>query len=322
MSSNTIESYRKKERSKANQFAISLELSKEEVEVIDQWIESYIELKIKIDLHTNQEVNFNPLYHSLQKFLYQLDKNQAKYFLGRMIKIYDIMWGGVFTPIIDSSTWKMKEFIDELFSSIDKFSPIEFTSFLAYLRGTPVDPNSELFDYIWKIENHSKFFRNADFFNRNKALKYLLDLNGTRGFHHNIKDFKRILKFIKPDNADIIQFLGRYKVKNHQGCYQVIHYLFNDMNDHSYRTFELKRDCIYWLDNALGSSPKKPWVDKLTAIQRELTEEELLNIVHWILSNKDLEREQSTGWTDSIYKRFHKSSRWYLENLNNHTSLN
>ena len=319
---NTIESYRKSEESQATQFAASLELSKEKVAVIDRWIESYIELKITRDIHDKQEENFNSLYNSLQKFLPQLHKNRSKYFLGRMIKIYDLMCGGIFTPIIDSSTWKLKEFIDAAFSSIDLFNPIEFTSLLAYLRGTSVDPNSEIFDYIWKIENQCKFFQNADFFNRNKALKYLLDLNGARGFHHHIKDFKRILKFIRPDNMDIIHYLGSYKVKNHQGCYEVIHFLFDDIKNQPYRTFQLKRDCIVWLDNALGSSPKKPWMDKLAAIQREITEEELLKVVHWILSNKDLEREQTTGWTDSVYKRFHKSSRWYLEIIKTYTSIN
>lgn len=148
---------------------------------------------------------------------------------------------------------------------------------------------------------------------RNKALKYLLDLNEIRGFHHTIKDFKKIIGFIKPDNTDIIHYLVHYKVNNNKGCYQIISFIFNDLKTNSYRTFEIKRDCIIWLDNAVGSSPKKPWLDKLTAIQKELKDEELLKIARWILNHGDFEKEQSTGWTDGVYKKLQKSSLWYLD---------
>ena len=312
MSKKRKEDVMKKERIQAVQFAASLELNKEKVDRIDDWIDSYILLKIRSDLHTNLTDEFNPLFHSLEEHLSRLNINQSKYLLGRMIKMYDLMWGGVFTPVIDSSTWRIQEFIDKLHTPLSVFNPIEFTSLLAYLKGTPVDPNSDLFSSIWKIEKNSQFFRNADFFNRNKALKYLLDLNGARGFHHTLKDFKHILKKIQPDNADIIYYLNQYKVENNQGCFSIIHFIFTDMPKHS---FQIKRDCIFWLDNALGSSPKKPWLDKLASIQRELKEEELLKIVNKILLNDTLGMDQSTGWEDSIYKRFHKSATWYLSTI-------
>ncbi|QPC47630.1 hypothetical protein [Mangrovibacillus cuniculi] len=54
-------------------------------------------------------------------------------------------------------------------------------------------------------------------------------------------------------------------------------------------------------------------MDKLAAVQKELTEEELIRITNWILNNKCLEREQVTGWIDDVYKRFEKSSAWYLK---------
>jgi len=311
-----LERYREMEILQAATFAASLKLKKEEVTLIDNWVESLIELNIKKEIGVEQTQNFFEIYNTLQEVSDLLDGRFIKYLLGRLIKIYDSMWGNVFSPIIDSFTWNIKEYRDEAFALIDGFSQIEFTSFLVYLRGAPIDPNSEIFDYIWKIEKQSKFFHSADFFMRNKALKYLLDLNGKRGFHHNIKDFKKIIGFIKPDNTDIIHYLVHYKVNNNQGCYQVIRFIFSDLKNNNYKTFQIKKDCIIWLDNAVGRSPKKPWMNKLTAIQRELKEEELLKIALWILNNGEFEIEQSTEWVDSVYKKFQKSSSWYLDMRN------
>lgn len=311
MSLNNLESYRNMEIGQANNFAISFELEKEEFEVIDNWVESWSELNIKNDTGNDQSDNFSTAYNVLEKILYHLNESSLKYLLGRLIKIYYLMWGAVFSSGVDGSTLKIRHFIDEAFSRRPVFSLIEYTSFLAYLKGTPVNPNSDIFDYIWKIEKQSKFFSSADFFMRNKALKYLLDLNGERGFHHNIKDFKKILGHIKSDNTDIINYLSNYKVNNNQGCYQVINYVFRDNKNKMNSTFEIKKDYINWLDNAVGSSPKKPWLDKLANIQREQTEGELIKITRWILNNTHLEIEQSTGWIDDVYKRFQKSSEWY-----------
>lgn len=327
MSLNDLESYRNMEIGQANNFAISFELEKEEFEVIDNWVESWIELNIKNDTGNDQRDNFSTAYNVLEKILYHLNESSLKYLLGRLIKIYDLMWGAVFSSGVDGSTLKIRHFIDEAFSRRPVFSLIEYTSFLAYLKGTPVNPNSDIFDYIWKIEKQSKFFSSADFFMRNKALKYLLDLNGERGFHHNIKDFKKILGHIKSDNTDIINYLSNYKVNNNQGCYQVINYVFRDNKNKMNSTFEIKKDYINWLDNAVGSSPKKPWLDKLANIQREQTEGELIKITRWILNNTHLEIEQSTGWIDDVYKRFQKSSEWYYMSSNqqrgiqNHSKL-
>jgi hypothetical protein len=253
---NSLERYRETEILQAATFAASLKLKNQEAKLIDDWVESLIELNIRKETDCKQTKDFYAVYNTLQEASDSIDSSYLKYILGRLLKIYDSMWGNVFSSVIDRTTWKIKEYIDEAFSLIGGFNHIEFTSFLAYLRGTPIDPNSEIFDYIWKIEKLSKFFHSADFFMRNKALKYLLDLNEIRGFHHTIKDFKKIIGFIKPDNRDIIHYLVHYKVNNNQGCYQIISFIFNDLKTNSYGTFEIKRDCIIWLDNAVGSSQK------------------------------------------------------------------
>ena len=302
MSLNGLEIIRKTEIGQANTFAVGFELEKEELEVIDNWVESWIDLNIK-------KKKFTAAYDSLRNILCGLDGSSLKYLLCRLIKVYDLMWGGPYSGV-NFASLEIRDFIDEAYVSKPVFSPIEFTSFLSYLRGTPVNPNSDLFSYIWKLEKQSKFFNSADLLMRNKALKHLLELNSQRGYHHNIKDFKKILGYIKPDNTEIINNLSNYKVNNNQGCYQVMSFIFGEFKN---STFEVKKDCIIWLDNAVGSSPKKPWMDKLAAIQRELSGEELMKISRWILNNKQLEREQSTGWIDDIYKRFQKSSKWYLE---------
>lgn len=242
MSLNELERYREKEILQAATFAASLNLQKKEVKLIDTWLELLIELNIRKEIGSQQPGDFFVIYNTLQEASDSLDSSSLKYILGRLIKIYDSMWGNVFSSVINCTIWKIKEYIDEAFSLIGGFNQIEFTSFLAYLRGTPIGPNSEIFDYIWKIEKLSKFFDSADFFMRNKALKYLLDLNEIRGFHHTIKDFKKIIGFIKLDNKDIIHYLVHYKVNNNQGCYQIISFIFHDLKTNSYRTFEIKRE--------------------------------------------------------------------------------
>lgn len=306
-----LKSYLEKEIEQAYGFATSLELEKVNRDVIDNWVKSWVELNKKMDIGNEQIDEFKIVYKSLEKIICNIDGNTSKYLLGRIIKTYDLMWGGVFSSVTNASNMKIKRYIDEVFTSNSLFQPIEFLSFLAYLKGTSVSPNSDIFDYIWKMEKQSKFFIKADSLMRNKALKYLLELNALRGFHHNIKDFKKIIAVIKPDNLDIIIYLCNYKVVNNQGCYQAINYILSDVKN--FNTFELKKDCINWLDNAVGGSPKKSWLDKMATIQRKLSEEELIEIINWILTNNHLEREQSTGWIDDVYKRFQKSSKWYLE---------
>jgi hypothetical protein len=303
-------SYLEKEIEQSYRFANSLEIEKVNCDIIDNWLESWMELNKKIDIGNEQTDEFKIVYNSLEKILCNLDGNTFKYLLGRTIKTYDLMWGGLFSSVTNASNMKIKHYIDEILPSNSLFQPNEFLSFLEYLEGTSISPNSDIFDYIWKIEKSSRFFINADFQKRNKALKYLLELNALRGFHHNIKDFKKIIAVIKQDNIDIIIYLNNYKVVNNQGCFQAINYILRDVKN--FNTFELKKDCINWLDNAVGRYPKKSWLDKMTTIQRKLSEEELIKIINWILSN-NVEREQSTGWIDDVYKRFQKSSTWYLE---------
>lgn len=301
--------FHQSEYKQAASYAKSLLLQQSESVVIDQWLEAWVELVRKNNSEDNQTELFLIHTQSLRSMLDSLSSNSLKYLLGRLIKVYDLTWSGTFSPIVfDSSLSLMTELIDETFSLIQMFTPIEFTSLLAYLQGASVNPNSGIFSYIWKIEKNSRFFRSADFFLRNKALHYLLHLNAESGYHHTIKDFKKILNFIKEDNTAILNTLRHYKVKNHQGCYQFIHYLFSEFMETG---FNRTKQCILWLDNAAGRTPKKPWMDKLSTIQQEFTEDELRKITQWILTNEQLKRESATGWSDQIYARFYKSSEWY-----------
>lgn len=245
-----------------------------------------------------------------------IEESALIYLLGRLIKLYDIIWGGDLRPLINSSTVRIRYFIEYAIFLKPIFKQTEFTAFLSYLKGAPVSPNSNLFKYIWIIEKQSKFFNEADYILRNEVLVDLLDLNSVRGFHHNIKDFKKILTFIKSDNLDAIDYLSKYKVINNQGCYQAISNIISDVRNTPYELVKAKMDIIFWLDNASGRSPKQAWLHKLTSIENKIEKANLLSITNWILNNTQLERELSTGWKDDVFIRFQKSAKWYQYNKN------
>ncbi|OCA89525.1 hypothetical protein A8L44_00825 [Bacillus sp. FJAT-27986] len=115
---NELERYRETEILQAATFAASLKLQKEEAKLIDNWVESLIEINTKKEIGSKQTEGFFSIYNTLQEASDSLDSSSLKYILGRLLKIYDSMWGNVFSSVIDRTTWKIKEYIDEAFSLI------------------------------------------------------------------------------------------------------------------------------------------------------------------------------------------------------------
>ncbi len=115
---NELERYRETEILQAATFAASLKLQKEEAKLIDNWVESLIEINTKKEIGSKQTEGFFSIYNTLQGASDSLDSSSLKYILGRLLKIYDSMWGNVFSSVIDRTTWRIKEYIDEAFSLI------------------------------------------------------------------------------------------------------------------------------------------------------------------------------------------------------------
>jgi hypothetical protein len=244
-----------------------------------------------------------------------LEEKSLKYLLARLIKINDIYQGGKLsqTSVMDTNRMKISKYIEQLLSLITNYTYKDLVAILEYMIEAAVSPNSNIFENIWAIEKKSRFFKNADNTLRSKAVVCLLTLNGQRGYHHNIKDFKKIIKLTQLDNSDVIWYLSNYTVKNNQGCYQAINYILRGIQNNN--SFELRSDIINWLDSASGSSPKKAWLDNLSSIENRIEKVDLLNITNWIITNKHLERELNTGWIDDVFKRFQKSAKWYIDGI-------
>jgi len=316
MTSFEFEVFWKKERKQAAVFAEDLLLKEGDLHFINKWILSWLEICSKNEEGNQQHELFQSHYRFLEKFFPVRNEFSFKYLLGRLMKIYDIAWGGnVLPPIIDGDIVDLNRFIESALSSKPVYTPAEFTALLAYLQGTPVSWNSYVFDNIWLIEKHSKFFKTADGALREKALFHLLDLNADKGFHYNIKDFKKILKLIAPEDTAVIHHLLKYKVLNNQGCYQVINHILVDSGNEGYESFRNKIEVIFWLENSIGSSPKKAWLNKLESVENRLETEELVIIAHWIINHEIFEKDSGTVWADDVYKRFKKSAHWYLEGI-------
>ncbi|MFF2754029.1 hypothetical protein ACFVR1_09840 [Psychrobacillus sp. NPDC058041] len=303
------------EMEQASKFAKELQVKDEDIKFLDLRVKSWLNLALKKNIENELDRNFGTLYTLLDNVVVNLEKNSQKYLLNRLIKIKDIYQSCKLSSIsvMDTNRMKISRYIEQLLSLITNYCFNEFIAILEYMIGTEVSPNSNLFEYIWGIEKKSRFFNNAESTLTSKALISLLALNSQRGYHHNIKDFKKIIKFTKQDNSDVIEYLSKYKVKNKQGCYLAINNILTGIEHED--SFELKSEIIIWLDNASGSSPKKAWLDKLASIENKIEKVDLLNITNWIISNKHLERERSTGWLDDVFKRFQKSAKWYLDGI-------
>ncbi|QFK71095.1 hypothetical protein F7984_07455 [Pradoshia sp. D12] len=101
---NELERYRETEILQAATFAASLKLQKEEAKLIDNWVESLIEINTKKEIGSKQTEGFFSIYNTLQEASDSLDSSSLKYILGRLLKIYDSMWGNVFSSVIDRTT--------------------------------------------------------------------------------------------------------------------------------------------------------------------------------------------------------------------------
>ncbi|RKP55398.1 hypothetical protein D7Z26_09405 [Cohnella endophytica] len=311
MSSDKL-NYWNNEMNQSKEFANNLGVPEDDFQKINKWIESWVKINQLNEPGNEQNNNFKRAYFMLQDSTIDLNDQSSKYLIGRLIKMYDIIWGGILSSTIDGSTMQIKHFIDGFESKLS-FSTFEFVSLLSYLINTPVSPNSNIFESIWVIEKRSKFFATSQIDFQNKALIFLLQLNGSRGFHHNLKDFKKILSFVGQENSEVFSYLKSYQVRNNQGCYKAINYiLMHFIREKGYEDKKNAHEIILWLDNAEGSSPKKPWLDKLDSIQKQFLEIEINEIAKWLIDNKHLDREEGTGWIDDIFKRFHKSALWYL----------
>jgi hypothetical protein len=236
-----------------------------------------------------------------------VSEKALKYLKGRIIKLYDA------STTNHDVYWRTKDINNSTLKDKLKFTANEYIALLEYLQDSQLDPNGDLFKNIWSIGADSRFFERANDRQHDAALILLLKLIERKGYHHNIIDFKKILCLVDSDNEHVINHLNNMTIINDQGCFKVIKYILKySFSDFMYTNFNIQRQIIIWLDNALGKSPQHSWEEKLSTIEAECSPQDLSNLCQRIAARDDLRYANECRWLDSTFTRFQKSARWYL----------
>lgn len=287
----------------AERFARRLGVSSDDVYVVNNFIKELLEHPELI----SKNILNNP--ESLTEKIKQNEKSY-KYLLGRIYKIKYFASKAKFKH----GYTKFGRVFEQLAIQSVSLLPNEFTAFLEYIKDIPFGVNDNIFEELFQMEETNQLFNRGDLEFRNESLIHLLELNGRKIYHHNIKELKKILYFIRKDNEVVIDYLLNYEVDNRQGCYKAIEFIlsYKFKDKEKYDNFVCQRDMVIWLDNANGREPKRAWIDKLEALKQLVTSQDLKTIYEWILAHNELKYDNEDNWLDDTFSHFEKSAKWYV----------
>lgn len=176
-----------------------------------------------------------------------------------------------------------------------------------YLQDCPVGPNGEVFKVIWRLWKHPRSPESdAELV---ESLELLLRLLEKKGFHHDISDFRRIMRLIPLTHAHV---LLRFKPEVAQGCYTALAALFRR---HGAIPYPVQIQLVDLLDTARGKVPNATWEKKLANLRTSGYWGDVVSFAKWLRVNSRLTHHFGPGkWPDDVFKRFLKASSWILAN--------
>jgi hypothetical protein len=287
----------------AANFAKRLGVSSHDESFINNFIQGLLE---------HPEKTSNELVDYPDIFLDKIKQNEKsyKYFLGRIYKVHFFV-----AKLKFKYDYRKFGRTFELFSIRQVLlTSEEYLALLEYIKDVPFGVYDNIFEQVFDMEKSAQLFKKGNPELRDEAIIHLLELNGRKIYHHNIKELKKILGFIREDNAKAINYLLSYRVEYRQGCYKVIEYIFSyKFNGKGlYDNFVCQKDIIIWLDNASGKEPKKAWSDKLEAIEHRGISQDINIICKWMLAHDELKYDEENNWLDTVFNHFQKSAKWYV----------
>lgn len=266
-------------------------------------------LSVSVFSRRKLEKGWHTFRDTLSQDKHWMNEQQLKYLIGRLIKLYDVVWET--QSVIENGALRIRQIIEELFSYSFTFTAEEFAHFIFYLEDSYASVNGDLFPYIWRVERQVRFFKHAEDEVREKVLLILLELNRTRLYSHSIVDFKRILSFTTSKDTAIEEVIRQKPFVYKSACHQVITYLFKHFPT---ETIEQKTKWVLWLDNAVGPQPKSPWLNKLDKLKEEGQSDNLRRIAKYIVNPPEPFEDDENGLMNNEFRRFYKSATWYLTN--------
>ncbi|NDV66708.1 hypothetical protein [Bacteroides sp. 224] len=294
-------------------FLSEMGLQKENTLFVDEWFLNY--LKYHSESNSLEEIRHaNELRQQYQLFPKQ-KRQMGQYFLGKLIKYYNISCTGWLKSLLMAQLVVLLR--DLIIECIDKrkveYSPLEFVALTKYLQCSEISPNGNLIENILKIESKNKIYRKATVNERSNITTNILAINSNKGFHHDIRDYKKILRLIEERDENLINYIYEYKVINRQGCYQILKTIFDfRLFANKWEDFTIKIKIIDCFDSSTGATPKERWKTQIEHIKTKIGCEKLNSLCAEIVKQEELKNYpfEIGHWSDDVVKRFVKGAKW------------
>lgn len=320
MTNNPYWTFKNDELAKSEILARELNISENDFIIIHNWFdlllvkheEATSDKEEQLKTEKELETQFNELISS------EIEKKSYKYILPKLFN-YNNEFNGAFLRslyVARLGTLLENNLIPKFVN--DKmivYSPEDFFHVTMYLKDNYfVSPNSNFLEDILKIENVRGIFKWATSRVKFETLKNILNIIHQKTYHHDIICFKKILKLVSEKDAELIEYLKKFKVENKQGCYKIINDILNlKISDESWNDFEIKVHLITFFDKARGANPTTSWNKRFQELSATVGNNKLLQTANIVLENENCkiyEFDYGAQWSDDTAKRFLKSAQW------------
>lgn len=315
--------FRADDLEKSQILAQNLQISSEESQKIENWFAEMLEYHEKFN---NHRVNFDKeetektkdLTQKFQNLKANLSANALKYATTKAIcyrNIFDstalksVSNGGIFMAMLSNI---ISESVEN-----QKITPKDLVFISDYLReNLKVSPNGDIDENILEIEKKNKISKKWQTVERQAIVKNLLRIIQQKNYHHSIVFFKKVLSFIQKEDIEIQELVKNFEVENKQGCYQIIHKIFQfPLNADTWQDFSLKIEFLQLLDTANGTSPKEAWLKKHALLSEKIGKNTLYEVALAVSSMANHQYDPATGWKDEVVTRFLKASEWIFRGI-------
>lgn len=319
--------FRADDLGKSQILAQNLQISSEESQKIENWFAETLDFHEKLDFFDENEEYLSDsdqkleefeqkLIQSYDKLLLEITEKALPYLMTKAIYYYNIFQTnalkdttrmGTFCGILRGVFWYNHQKISIL--------PKDLVFISDYLReNLEVSPNGDIDENILEIEKKNKISKKWQSAERQAIVKNLLRIIQQKNYHHSLVIFKKVLGFIQKEDVEIQEFVRNFEAENKQGCYQIIHKIFQfPLNADAWQDFSLKMELLQLLDTANGTSPKEAWLKKYALLSEKIGKNALNEMALVISSMENCLYDPITGWKDEVVRRFLKASAWIKE---------
>lgn len=299
------------EKDKAAMLCIQWHIG-DNAKIVDDWIELYLQgmkegsrfININKAIFVEQQ-----LEKKYRKSIAHLDKPLLQYLLARLLFYSNnvLQFGNVMCRI---DSVYVEPLIKELIQRVD-FCSTDFLFLMNnYLTPTWVYPQNDLTIKLIEIARKSNLL-NTKYTEKYAVFTSILEIIAKKGYHHDIKGFKKLLKYIFIDDIEIVAYLKTYHATTAQGCFDMLNTLFNfPIHSESYIDFIIKCQIIEIFDMAREAKVSLAWESKALDLMTHIPINKLKEWCDIINNGDKWVYDKNTGWKDEVVKRFRKAALW------------